>query len=72
MKEPVEVLFSAGGSSAHMRNEKNDRSTGLTINRMKDCYFISVADLKNVWEIAAPISVAPLGKRSNYLYYSII
>lgn len=61
MLAPVEVLYNAGGSTAHMRQDEQTRSTGLTVNRMSDCYFVSVADLNSVWEVKVPFSLAPLG-----------
>ena len=61
MLAPVEVLYNAGGSTAHMKQDSQARSTGLTLNRMSDSFFISVADLDSVWERKVPFSVAPLG-----------
>ena len=61
MTEMVEVLVSAGGSTAHMYNTRDDRSTGLTINKMETGIFVSLATLQFVWERNIPYSVFPLG-----------
>ena len=61
MSEMVEVLVSAGGSTAHMYNMRDDRSTGLTINKMETGIFVSLATLHYVWEKNIPYSLFPLG-----------
>ena len=68
MLAPVEIIYNAGGSTAHMKQDSNARSTGLTVNRMKDSYFVSIADLDSVWERKVPFSLAPLGLNFFFIF----
>ena len=70
MLAPVEILYNAGGSTAHMKQDSDARSTGLTVNRMSDSYFLSIADLDSVWELKVPFSLAPLGL--HFIFVSLI
>ena len=70
----MDVLLNAGGSSGHMVNVMDDRSTGLTINRMELGIFVSLATLQYAWELNVPYYLVPLGMlllklHISYLYF---
>ena len=62
----MEILLNAGGSTGYMRNIRDDRSTGITINRMSRGIHVSLATMEYVWEKEVDHSVAPLGIIYNF------